>query len=146
MELMGTAELGHSPQRVHAAVAILDGYDKWLGIVRGAAALPPAPDDAGPAWLVDLEAGIGPIRQTKRVRMVRTHNDPPRRVVFERHEDDGADHSPWVLTADVLPSAAGARLQMHIFYGGARWLPGLDVVLRREVRAAGGRLEKVLRD
>ena len=138
MDLQAIAELGHSPERAFIAVSDLATYPRWLSIVGAAE---PAGDGV---WLVDLQAGIGPIRRTKRLRMVRTINDPPRKAAFERDEADGQKHGAWELTADLAPSAAGTRLTMHLFYDGGGWIPGLDVILRREIRGAGDRLASYL--
>ena len=133
MDFEGSARLATTPERVHAEVADLATYPHWLGIVHRV-----EPD--GDAWLVDLGARVGPFSRTKRVRMTATEQRPPHLVRFERAELDGREHSPWVLEARVEPDGDGAVLRMHLHYGGALWLPGLDLLLRNEVRRAGGRL------
>jgi hypothetical protein len=61
--------------------------------------------------------------------MVRTVHDPPRRVVFERAEVDGRQHSPWVLQSELEPIDDGAvELAMTLSYGGSLWS---GVVLER---------------
>jgi hypothetical protein len=119
--------------RVHAEVRDLTTYPRWLSIVRKAVA------ESTTTWSVHLGAGVGPITRTKRVRMVLVA-DEPGLVRFERHEEDGRPHSPWVLTARLAAAAAGTALTVDLHYGGGRWLPLLDVVLAQEVRRAGGRL------
>jgi uncharacterized protein YndB with AHSA1/START domain len=121
--------------RVFAEVADLATYPHWLGIVQAAA---PTTDEA--AWMVELGARLGPFRRTKRVRMVRRVCDRPVAVRFERREDDGREHSPWVLRADLAPTTDGTELTVRLHYGGAAWVPGLDMVLGQEVRRAGTRL------
>lgn len=140
MDLTGTAELTAAPGRVFAEVGDLGGYPSWLGIVHFAE--PADPDgDPGPAWTVDLGARIGPVHQTKRVRMVRVEHAPPERVRFERRERDGRQHSAWVLAAEVAPSGTGSVLTMRLHYGGAPSLPMLDRLLQEEIRRGGERLE-----
>lgn len=136
MDLRGEGVLAASPERVMAYVADLSTYPQWLGIVLDAT----AQDDA---WLVDLGARVGPFKKAKRVRMVRTVCTDVV-VRFERAEADGRQHSPWVLDGRVDPEGEGTRLAMHLHYGGSKWLPGLDLVLREEVRRATGRLAALL--
>lgn len=136
MDLTATTALGVVPERVFAEVADLATYPYWLGIVQAAE---PMADEA--AWSVELGARLGPFRRTKRVRMVRTVCEEPVAVRFERMEDDGREHSPWVLRAELVPAAdRGTEVTMHLHYGGSAWLPGLDLVLGQEVRRAGARL------
>ena len=137
----GTASLDAAPEVVFAEVADLGGYQHWLGIVFGAEPSPPQQDDAGPAWMVDLGVKIGPLPLTKKVRMVRTEHQVPERVRFERREHDGSEHSAWILTADVGAAGTGSSLTMHVHYGGAARLPGVDTILRDEIRKGGGRLQ-----
>lgn len=142
MDLSGTAHLPAPPARVFEEVVDLGRYPTWLSIVRVAVPDPPVPGDPGPAWLVDLGARVGPFSKTKRVRMALVAHRAPKRARFERAETDGRSHSPWVLEAELTPDAdgEGTVLRMHLHYGGAAWLPGLDLVLAQEVRRAGGRL------
>lgn len=141
MDLEGTTSLNAPPDTVFAEVADLGTYTGWLGIVFGAEPSPPHEGDAGPAWLVDLGAKIGPIPLTKKVRMVRTEHVAPKLVRFERKEHDGSDHSAWVLTAEVEVADGGSVLTVSVHYGGAGRLPGVDSILRDEIRKGGGRLQ-----
>ena len=73
---------------------------------------------------VELQAQVGPLARSKRLRMTRVAHEPDRRVVFEREEIDGKRHSPWILAATLHPdvSAAGCtRLTMTLTYGGNLW-------------------------
>jgi hypothetical protein len=143
VDLTGDAKLSAAPERVFAEVYDLGTYPSWLGIVHGAD--PVAADgDGGPAWMVELGARMGPVRQTKRVRMVRTDARPPSLVRFERREQDGRPHSAWVLAAEVAPRRRGSLLTMHLHYGGAPSLPFLERLLCEEIRKAGERLEQRL--
>lgn len=144
MDLTASTTLDAAPARVFAEVADLATYPHWLGIVH--AAVPePARDEAAQAWSVEIGARLGPLRRTKRVRMVRVVCDEPTSVRFERVEGDGRQHSAWVLRADLRAATdAGTELAMHLHYGGSAWLPGLDLVLGQEVRRAGARLQSRL--
>lgn len=144
MDLEGTASLNADPDAVFATVADLATYPAWLGIVFGADPAPPHDGDAGPAWMVDLGAKIGPLPLTKRVRMVRTEQVAPKLARFERREHDGSTHSDWILVAEVETARRGAHLAVRLHYGGAGRLPGIDAILREEMRKAGGRLQHLL--
>ncbi|MGH9179582.1 MAG: SRPBCC family protein [Acidimicrobiales bacterium] len=141
MDLVGSASLSADPAVVFDHVADLGTYPDWLGIVFGAAPGPPHPDDPGPAWMVDLGAKIGPLPLTKRLRMVRTEHLPPKQARFERLEHDGQSHSAWVLLVEVEGSQSGSSLTIRLHYSGASRLPGVDAILRDEIRKAGGRLQ-----
>ena len=91
MDLHGAAAVRAAGPAVAAVVRDLATYPHWLGLVEGAAG------DGGGAWRVDLVGKLGPLRRSKRVRMKRVMDDPDR-VVFERAELDGRDHSLWRLT------------------------------------------------
>lgn len=141
MDMDGTASLDAAPDTVFAEVADLGTYPAWLGIVFGAEPSPAHEADTGPAWVVDLGAKIGPIPLTKKVRMVRTRHLPPKLVSFERMEHDGSQHSDWILTAEVEAARRGSVLTVRVHYGGAGRLPGVDSILRDEIRKGGGRLQ-----
>ena len=145
MDVDATADLSVPAARAFAALADLGTYPAWLGIVQQVAPADPHPDDSGPAWWVDLGARLGPLRRTKRVRMVRTDAEEPVRVRYERVEHDGRSHPAWILTGVLDPRGDSAcHLAMHLHYGGSRSLPVADVVLAAEVRRAGGRLAATL--
>ncbi|MCB1040773.1 MAG: SRPBCC family protein [Acidimicrobiales bacterium] len=112
----------------------LERYPRWLEIVPSVAVL----DDG--AWAVDLRGKLGPLARTKRLRMVRTELDPPRRAVFERAELDGRNHSPWRLAAEVEATAEGARLAMSLHYGGGLFQPVVERLLREEIERSRQRL------
>lgn len=115
-------------------------YPAWFGAVQRAEPDDPRPGDCGPAWRVDLRGRLGPLARVKRLRMVRTAHRPPTSVRFERREDDGRSHSPWVLTADVRAVPGGSRLEVHVHYGGALFGPVLERLLADEVARAKPRL------
>jgi Polyketide cyclase / dehydrase and lipid transport len=115
-------------------------YTAWFGAVQRAELDDPRPGDPGPAWRVDLRGRLGPLARVKRLRMVRTAHEAPRSVRFERREDDGRAHSPWVLRADVDPVPGGSRLDVRLHYGGGLFGPVLERLLADEVERAKPRL------
>jgi hypothetical protein len=124
-------------------VSDLSRYPEWLDIVPRAV---PA-DDGGdtPAWIIDLRGRLGPFARSKRLRMVRTRNDAPEAVVFERRERDGRPHSPWLLEATVASSDdGGSRLTMHLHYGGGLWGPVVERLLSDEIERSRPRLLALL--
>jgi hypothetical protein len=124
-------------------VSDLTRYPKWLDIVPRAV---PADDgDDAPAWTIDLRGRLGPFARSKRLRMVRTRNDVPDKVVFERRERDGRSHSPWLLEATVADSDdGGSRLTMHLHYGGGLWGPVVERLLSDEIERSRPRLLALL--
>jgi hypothetical protein len=129
-----------APEELFRWVADLGSYPRWLDIV------PRAVPEAGeePAWVVDLRGRLGPFARSKRLRMVRTTDDSPTKVVFERREHDGRSHSPWVLQAEVAPVDGQSRLTMHLHYGGAFWGPMLERILGDEIENSKPRLLALL--
>ncbi|MFZ4518571.1 MAG: SRPBCC family protein [Microthrixaceae bacterium] len=125
---------------VLAVVEDLGTYPDWLDIVGRAEVVDGDPGDPGPAWLVDLRGQLGPLRRSKRIRMVRSRRDPDGRVTFERRELDGRSHSPWVLDVRVDPAAGASEVTMHLHYGGGLWVPLLDRVLADEIERSRPRL------
>jgi hypothetical protein len=118
----------------------LSRYPAWFGAVQRAEPDDPRPGDGGPAWRVDLRGRLGPLARVKRLRMVRTAHHPATSVRFERREDDGRAHSPWVLAADVRAVPGGSRLDVHVHYGGGLFGPVLERLLADEVARAKPRL------
>jgi hypothetical protein len=139
VELTVALEAPHPPETVFPWVAELDRYPAWLEIVTKA-----VPGDAVEAWQVDLRGRLGPLARSKRLRMVRTAFDAPRRVRFERAELDGREHAAWVLEADLEPAVGGSRLRMRLHYGGALFGPVLERLLADEIERSGQRLLSVL--
>ncbi len=119
-----------TPERLFDEVQDLSRYPSWLGMV------PRAVPEAGRerAWIVDLRGRLGPMSRSKRLRMVRTLHDSPNRCRFERAENDGRDHSDWVLDATVHPTGDGsATLTMSLHYGGTFGGKLLERMLREEI-------------
>lgn len=129
-----------SAEAVSALVRRLDTYPEWLGLVDRVVECHAG--DA-PAWQVDLRGQLGPIRRTKRLRMVRTVDEVDH-VRFERRELDGRDHAQWILDARIREEDSGTLLTMTLRYDGMRWVPLLDRVLAEEIERARPRLLELL--
>ena len=90
VELLADLDAPCPPDHLFGWIDDLDRYERWLSLVRRTER-----DESGsteaPAWTVDLEAQLGPLARAKRLRMERTHCEPPHLVVFERRELDGRD-------------------------------------------------------
>ncbi|HEX9530250.1 MAG TPA: SRPBCC family protein [Acidimicrobiales bacterium] len=144
MELTGTAVLAAPARRVLPWVADLSTYPMWLSMVTSADPAPRLVGDDGPAWAVGIGARLGPLRRSKRLRMVRTVHAGSR-VRFERREVDGREHGAWLLDAALAEEGARATLlTMRLEYRGAAWVGLLEAVLRQEVRRAGPRLDRLV--
>jgi hypothetical protein len=137
-----TAELrtDASPAALFAEVDCLDDYPEWLEIVSQVVPTEPDEGDPGPAWLVELRAQLGPLRRSKRLRMVRSLHTAGERVEFVRRELDGRSHSEWKLTAVVTQAGSGSMLTMSLHYGGNLWVPMLEKLLRDEIERSRPRL------
>jgi hypothetical protein len=140
MDVTATLDAPCGPAELYTWVEGLDSYPRWLDIVPRAERVDGHPDDAGPAWVVDLRGRLGPFARAKRLRMVRTRHDSPEAVRFERAEHDGREHSPWVLDARVDATPEGSRLTMHLHYGGRLWVSPLDRLLTDEIERSRPRL------
>ena len=155
MDVVADLSTEATASSLFAVVADLGTYADWLDIVGRVEPAEPDGGDPGPAWLVDLRAQLGPLRRSKRLRMVRTICDEPDRVRFERRDLDGRSHSEWVLDATVAAtpappggepgsSAATSTLEMRLHYGGSLWVPMLDRLLADEIRSSRARLIALL--
>ena len=129
-----------SPEVLFAYVGDLGEYPAWMPLIHAVEPRTPAPDGA-PIWSVELRATVGPFARSKRLRMRRSTHVVDRLAVFERDEDDGRDHSPWILRAELSPNPSDAtpdpttRLTMTMTYGGSLWAgPVLERVLDEQVR------------
>ncbi len=126
-----------APSQHFHPVDDLDDYPAWMPLVHDVERLEGEP----PAWSVELRAQVGPFARSKRLRMVRTEFDADRCVVFERVEQDGRDHSPWILRAELHRHGPATELTMHLTYGGSLWGgPILERVLDDQVRRGSERL------
>jgi hypothetical protein len=138
MDVVASLEAPHAPESVWAVVADLGTYPSWLDIVPRAVAL------GDGSWSVDLRGRLGPFARSKRLRMVMTTAEAPTLVVFERREEDGRQHSPWVLRARVEPVGTGSRLTMELHYGGTLWGPVLERLLGDTIEKSRPRLLRLL--
>ena len=139
MELLADLDAPCPPDHLFGWIDDLDRYERWLSLVRRTER-----DESGsteaPAWTVDLEAQLGPLARAKRLRMERTHCEPPHLVVFERRELDGRDHGVWILRAEVTPTSTGSHLAMALRYDGRLWGPAVAAVLNQEIGRSRQRL------
>lgn len=86
-------------------------------------------------WSVELRAKVGVFARSKALRMRRTMNEE-NIIVFERDENDGRQHSAWVMRVSLSPSATGTNVTIDLSYGGTLWSAGiLDRVLASQVDA-----------
>jgi hypothetical protein len=122
MQIERDTVLPGSPERAFALVDDLSAYPAWMDLVHEVDEEPPSDDRR--VWNVELQAQVGPFARSKRLRMVRVVHEPSRRVVFERDEIDGRQHSPWTLAATLGPGSSDpgdTRLTMTLTYGGNLW-------------------------
>jgi hypothetical protein len=55
------------------------------------------------------------------------------RIVFERRELNGRAHAQWRLAVDVVPTASGAELTMHLSYDGRFFVGVVESILRQQI-------------
>lgn len=139
------ADLEQPPQRVHAVLRDLASYPAWMPLVHRVAEVPG--DQA--VWDVTLRARVGPLARSKRLRMVRTVDESPLLVRFERRETDGRDHSLWTMEASVAPSVhhpGGSVVHIELRYEGGLWSGALDALLGTSVDDAVEGLRRQVAD
>ncbi len=124
MNITATVDAPVGVEKLFAAVADLTTYPRWLGIVHHVAVEPIGPDGLS-AWVVELRGKVGPFARSKRLRMVQSLCESPSVVVFERRENDGRKHSPWVLTAQLSATDGGSNLTVNLHYGGTLFTGGV---------------------
>ena len=139
MDVHASVDAKVGAEKLFPKVADLSTYSQWLDIVHSVEVLP---EEVGsPAWQVELRARVGPFARSKRLRMVRTKYESPQVVVFERLENDGKQHSEWVLRATINPSTTGSTLNMDLHYGGLLFTGGvMERLLADQIRQGSGRL------
>ena len=139
------------PSQAFALVDDLSAYPEWMDLVHDVAPAESIGDEQ-PAWNVELQAQVGPFARSKRLRMVRVVHEPPERVVFERGETDGRQHSPWILSAtltavDETDRSPATSLTMTLTYGGNLWTGAvLQRVLDDHVERGAAALRELLAD
>ncbi|MGA9278585.1 MAG: SRPBCC family protein [Ilumatobacter sp.] len=124
-------------------VGDLDAYPAWMPLIHDVERLDGLPGD-DPIWSVELRAKVGPFARSKRLRMRRSEYRVDELAVFERSEDDGREHSPWVLRAELTDCAEDpvvTTLRMTLTYAGALWAGAvLERVLDDQVRRGSSAL------
>lgn len=127
MKYSSSVDLVVPPEVVHPYVNDLTQYPRWMPLVFSV-------EECGDGvWNVELRAKVGVFARSKRLRMRRTMDDGTV-ILFERDENDGRRHSPWVMRVTLVPSATGCSVQMDLSYGGNLWTAGvLDRVLASQV-------------
>ncbi len=151
MRLQAVLDAPCDPETLYPWVADLARYPSWLDLISEVTVLDSPARTAsagdtgtGPAvgdsWSVVLSARIGPLRRSKRLRMVCTVAEPAVRARFERAEADGREHASWVLDAMVDGDAGASQLRMDLSYDGRLWGPLVERVLQDQIEAARPKL------
>jgi hypothetical protein len=161
VEIVRDLDLAASARRTFEFVDDLGRYPSWMRLVHEATPAPSVDGDppGSSAWFVVLQAQVGPFARSKRLRMIRTVHQPPRRVRFERREIDGRSHAAWeldvILTGTdedgtdphdaVAEDEARTRLVMTLSYGGRLWTGAvLQRVLDDEVTRGSDALVRLV--
>lgn len=132
-----SVDLGVPVAQARPWLAGLDAYPEWMTLVHSAHRV------ATDAWDVEIRARVGPFARSKRLRMVRTVDDPLH-VVFVREETDGKVHAPWTLEIVISPRGDGCSVSVEMTYGGSLWTAGLlDKVLAQHIEAGKAGLVRV---
>jgi hypothetical protein len=142
MDITESLEAPCAAKQLFELVDDLSTYPQWNGLVHSAER---EPGDE-PVWNVELRARLGPLARSKRLRMVRTVRDADTfAVTFERDEEDGRNHSPWVLAATISERDGLSTLVMDLHYGGSLWTGGaLERVLADQITSGRERLLELL--
>lgn len=123
---------------VRPFVSDLHRYEEWMPLVHSALITEEN------VWNVELRAKVGVFARSKRLRMRKTI-DTDAVVVFERDENDGRQHSPWVMRVSLTPVDNGTTVSIDLSYGGNLWTGGvLDRVLASQVDAGKSGLARVV--
>jgi len=120
-------------------VSDLETYPEWLDLVDKV-----EPETDTEAWLVTLTAKIGPIKRSKKLRMVRKPAE--KSTIFERQETHDRDFSSWVMQATVQPgeSENSAALTVDLSYDGSYWSSALEAILEAKTPKVKKKLEAYL--
>ncbi len=129
MKYSSSVDIPATLQDVRPFVQDLAAYTAWMPMVHNVSSV------AEDLWTVELRAKVGVFARSKGLRMRRTMNEE-NVIVFERDEEDGRQHSPWVMRVSLTPSASGTNVMIDLSYGGNLWSAGiLDRVLASQVDA-----------
>ena len=143
IDVRASFDAGVSASQLFEVIRDLGTYPKWLEIVHFADAVDS--EDGLQAWNVELRAKIGPFARSKRLRMVRTTDQSPTTVVFERRENDGQKHAPWVLRSVVTEVNGTSTLDVHLHYGGSLFDGGIvERVLADQIVSGKAKLTQFL--
>jgi carbon monoxide dehydrogenase subunit G len=138
MKYSSSVSLTATSDVVRPFVSDLAKYPEWMPLVHSAVS---TGDDV---WDVELRAKVGVFARSKRLRMRRTLNSDTL-YVFERDEDDGRRHSPWMMRVSLTPTDNGSIVAIDLSYGGNLWTAGvLDRVLASQVDAGKAALAAVV--
>jgi len=145
IDVRASFDAGVSAAQLFEVIRDLGTYPKWLEIVHFANAVDS--EEGLQAWNVELRAKIGPFARSKRLRMVRTTDQSPTIVVFERRENDGKKHAPWVLRSVVTEANGTSTLDVHLHYGGSLFDGGIvERVLADQIVSGKAKLTQFLAD
>lgn len=123
---------------VRPFVSDLSRYPEWMPLVYSAVS------SADDVWDVELRAKVGMFARSKKLRMRLTVQSDTL-YVFERDEEDGRRHSPWLMRVTLTPSDEGSIVSIDLSYGGKLWTAGvLDRVLASSVDAGKAGLAAVV--
>lgn len=136
MDVVIDMELPCQPAEVMNLVNDLSVYPRWMGLVHAATLEGASPE---PAWSVELRAKVGPFARSKRLRMVRTVEESPTHVRFERREKEPGSHGTWILDARLVGTTS-THLTVRLQYEGRLWSSVIERVLRDEVERSKERL------
>lgn len=138
MKYSSSVDVPVAIEAVRPFVEDLVAYPSWMPMVHDVASV------GDGVWSVELRAKVGVFARSKKLRMRRTMNEE-NIIVFERDEDDGRQHSPWVMRVSLSPSATGTNVTIDLSYGGSLWTAGiLDRVLASQVDAGKTGLVRVV--
>lgn len=138
MKYSSSVSLDAPLEIVRPYISDLSRYPEWMPLVHSVVL---CGDDV---WNVELRAKVGVFARSKRLRMRRT-TESETLYVFERDEDDGRRHSPWLMRVALTPTEAGCTVAIDLSYGGNLWTAGvLDRVLASHVDAGEAGLAELV--
>lgn len=124
---------------VFDVVSDLQTYPFWLDIVDKVT------PDGEDAWIVTLTAKIGPIKRSKKLRMIKSTDGMA--TTFIRQETHGRDFSIWKMHSTVTPvSTNSSELTIELLYDGPYWSNVLDALLDARKPKIQKSLESYLAD